>query len=74
MPPIRIKKDIHQGILTGNGVICRCRVEVVTKTNRWTTSRQDDRCVDRKKATRGRLQDICKWHDPSSAVFARSTA
>jgi hypothetical protein len=32
MPPIRIKKDIHQGVLTGNGVICRCRVELVTKT------------------------------------------
>jgi hypothetical protein len=32
MPPIRIKRDIHQGVLSGNGVICRCRVELVTKT------------------------------------------
>jgi hypothetical protein len=31
MPPIRIQREIHQGLLSGNGIDCRCRVELVTK-------------------------------------------
>ena len=31
MPPIRITREIQQGLLSGNGIDCRCRVELVTK-------------------------------------------
>ncbi len=31
MPPIRITREVHQGVLSGNGIDCKCRVELVTK-------------------------------------------
>jgi hypothetical protein len=32
MPRIQIKTDVHLGVLRGNDVECKCRVEIVTKT------------------------------------------
>jgi hypothetical protein len=32
MPPIRITREVHQGWLSGNGIHCKCRVELVTRT------------------------------------------
>ena len=33
MPRIQIKRDIRQGVLFGNGLECRCRVEITTLTS-----------------------------------------
>jgi|ERR1039457_6103451 hypothetical protein len=33
MPRIQIKRDIQQGVLFGNGVAYRCRVEITTMTS-----------------------------------------
>ena len=32
MPPIRITREVRQGWLSGNGIHCKCRVEIVTRT------------------------------------------
>jgi len=32
MPPIRITREVRQGWLSGNGINCKCRVELVTRT------------------------------------------
>lgn len=31
MPPIRITREVHQGWLSGNGIHCKCRVELVVR-------------------------------------------
>ena len=31
MSPIRIAREVHQGWLSGNGIACKCRVELATK-------------------------------------------
>ena len=31
MSPIRITREVHQGWLSGNGIACKCRVELATK-------------------------------------------
>ncbi len=33
MPRIQVKRDIRQGVLFGNGLECRCRVEITTLTS-----------------------------------------
>jgi hypothetical protein len=31
MPRIQVKKSVQQGLLSGNGVDCKCRVEISTQ-------------------------------------------
>ena len=31
MPRIQVKKSVQQGVLSGNGVDCKCRVEISTQ-------------------------------------------
>lgn len=33
MSPIRIIREVHQGVLSGNGIECKCRVELATRIN-----------------------------------------
>lgn len=41
MPRIQIKTDVHLGLLRGNDVECKCRVEIVTKTVQGVPSARD---------------------------------
>ena len=41
MPPIRITREVHQGWLSGNGIHCKCRVELVARNRPQFPARTD---------------------------------